>query len=171
MRPRAHIILRPFSIVRQSDIYPVAGSLQGKSVDCWPERHAGIGKRGAGQPDGGRRIHFLRGCRGRRSDPSWRHRGWQRQLSQSSLIACRHTWLKIIAWGGGGRPRPRNLPGRKDWGSSMRKRPAAEAPRIHLQVKAARPLYHVLGSLCPVSCAKARPREDRAALPDLFGTG
>ena len=28
--------------------------------------------------------------------------------------------------GGGGRPRPRNLPGRKDWGSSMRKRPADE---------------------------------------------
>ena len=68
----------------------------------------------------------MSGCRGRRSDPSWRHRGWQRQLSQSSLIAYRHTWLKIIAWGGGGRPRPRNLPGRKDWGSSMRKRPADE---------------------------------------------
>ena len=67
----------------------------------------------------------MSGCRGRRSDPSWRTEAGNASFRRVHS-SPRHTWLKIIAWGGGGRPRPRNLPGRKDWGSSMRKRPADE---------------------------------------------
>jgi hypothetical protein len=97
----------------------------------------------------------------------------ERQLSQNSTHRLPAHLAQNNRMGGGRRPRPRNLPSRK--GSSMRRRPAAEVPLASPpgQSCARPPLSRsrFTKSLCRVSCAKVRPRENRAALPHLLPTG
>jgi hypothetical protein len=95
------------------------GSLEDENGDCWPEYDGRQWeKEGQGSVIGADSI--LEGVTAAAEE---------RQLSHNSLIAYWRTWLRIIAWAAaeGLVLKPSH---RKGYGSSMRRRPAAEVPHI-----------------------------------------